>query len=248
MADAGSTHYEPLDLTALFNDQVTQIFGKDKYLSPRSPFPSLSLPAQGLGSWDNITANFTVNDAGLRAAAAQGNGIYTLPDQGVPFRTPVEAGTKNIIFTSQWDNYPRSVAVPLSGNAAHVYLLMAGSTNTMQSRLDNGAVVVTYVDGTTIRMALENPTNWWPIDQNYFIDDFGFRRPETIPPRVELATGRERTVDLAEYKGRGGRLRNGGEATVLDIPLDPAKGLKSLAVQAIANDVVIGLMAATLVR
>lgn len=248
MADPAKTHFEPLDLSLSFNDQVTQIFGKNKYLSPRSPFPSLSLPAQGLGSWDNITASFTVDDSGLRAAAAQGNGVYTLPDQGVPFRTPGDAESKNILFTSQWDNYPRSAEVPLTGKAAHVYLLMAGSTNTMQTRMDNGEVVVTYVDCTTIRMALDNPTTWWPIDQNYFIDDFAFRRPDTIPPRVDLATGRERTVNLADYKGRGGRLRNGGEATVLDIPLDPAKELKSLTVHAIANDVVIGLMAATLVR
>ena len=248
VADPASTHFDPLDLTSAFNDQVTQIFGKDKYLSPRSPFPSLSLPSQGLGSWDNITASFSVNDSGLRALAGQANNVFTLPDQGVPFRTPGEAGSKNILFTSQWDNYPRFAAVPLAGKAAHVYLLMAGSTNTMQSRVDNGEVVVTYADGTTIRLALDNPTTWWPIDQNYFIDDFAFRRPDTIPPRVDLATGRERTVNLADYKGRGGRLRNGGEATVLDIPLDPAKELKSLTVRAIANDVVIGLMAATLVR
>jgi hypothetical protein len=35
---------------------------------------------------------------------------------------------------------------------------------------------------------------------------------------------------------------------VLELALDPAKELKSLTVRALANDVVIGLMAATLVR
>jgi len=262
-ADPATAHFEPQDLSAAFNDQLTKIFGKDKYLSPRSPYVSLSLPSQGLGSWDNITASFTVDDRGLRAAAAQGNGIFTLPDQGVPFRTPGDADSRNVIFTSQWDNYPRSATVPLTGHAAHIYLLMAGSTNTMQTRLDNGEVFVTYADGTTMRMALNNPVNWWPIDQDYFIDDFGFRRPETIPPRVDLATGIERTVDVGEFKGRGGprtmlmpggqqgqprTVRGGGAATVLDIPLDPAKELKSLTVRALANDVVIGLMAATLAR
>ena len=58
----------------------------------------------------------------------------------------------------------------------HVYLLMAGSTNQMQSRLDNGEVIVTYRDGTTARLALHNPTNWWPIDQDYFIDDYAVPR------------------------------------------------------------------------
>jgi hypothetical protein len=124
---------------------------------------------------------------------------------------------------------------------------MAGSTNPMQSRIDNGEVIVAYADGSLARLALENPTTWWPIDQDYFIDDFAFARPGPIPPRVDLATGRERTLDLREFKGRGGKI-NGGAATVLDLPLDPAKELKSLTVRTLSNDVVIGLMAATLVR
>jgi len=67
---------------------------------------------------------------------------------------------------------------------------MAGSSSAMQSRIDNGEVVVTYTDGSATRLALENPTTWWPIDTDYFIDDFGFRRPEPIPPRVDLQRAR----------------------------------------------------------
>jgi hypothetical protein len=40
----------------------------------------------------------------------------------------------------------------------------------------------------------------------------------------------------------------GGAATVLDVPLDNSKELKSLTVRALANEVVIGLMSATLAR
>jgi hypothetical protein len=40
----------------------------------------------------------------------------------------------------------------------------------------------------------------------------------------------------------------GGAATVLDLPLDATKELKSLTVRSLANEVVIGLMAATLSR
>ena len=94
---------------------------------------------------------------------------------------------------------------------------------------------------------MHNPTNWWPIDQDYFIDDYAFRRPEPIPPRVDLRTGRIRILDVASFKGRGGKVP-GGAATVLDLPLDPAKELKSLTVRALANEVVIGLMSVTLER
>ena len=126
-------------------------------------------------------------------------------------------------------------------------LLMARSTNHMQSRLENGEVAVTYLDGSVEMLPLENPTNWWPIEQDYFIDDYQFRRPEPVPIRVDLKTGMIRASDMGAFKGRGGSIQ-GGAATVLDLGLQPGKELKSLTVRALANEVVIGLMAATLVR
>jgi len=187
-----------------------------------------------------------IDDRGLRSVAGANGGRLVLPN-GVPFATPGPGHAKNIVFTSQWNNYPREATVPLAGKAGHVYLLMAGSTNHMQSRLDNGEVIVTYQDGTTARLALHNPTNWWPIDQDYFIDDYQFRRPEPIPPRVDLETGKVRLLDEAEFKGQGRKIP-GGAATVLDLPLDPAKELRSLTVRTLANEVVIGLMGVTLAR
>jgi hypothetical protein len=190
--------------------------------------------------------DFEVDDAGLRAVAAKSGGKLILPN-GVPFQTPTNTGAKNIAFTSQWDNYPREVTVPLSGKSSHAYLLMAGSTGPMQSRFDNGEVIVTYADGTTNRLALNNPADWWPVDQDYFIDDYAFRRPGPISPRVDLKTGEVRMLDVNEFKGKGGKVP-GGAATVLDLPLKPDKELKSLTVRTLANEVVIGLMAVTLER
>src|ERR1017187_3478194 len=85
------------------------------------------------------------------------------------------------------------------------------------------------------------------IEQDYFVDDFQFRRPETVPIRVNLRTGNIRAVDIAEFKGRGGTLP-GGAATVLELPLSYGKELKSMTVRALANEVVIGLMSATLIQ
>jgi hypothetical protein len=236
---------EPIHLEAAFNDRVTQIFS-NKYISPRSPLCSLAMPAQGLGGWSDYRESFVVDDSGLRAVAARNEGRFTLPE-GVPFATPTSVGGKNVIFTSQWNNYPNDVLVPLNGKAHHIYFLMAGSSGPMQSRLDDGEVVIAYKDGSTERLALNNPVNWWPIDQDCFIDDFSFRRPEPIPPRVDLKTGKVRVLDPETFKGLGGPVP-GGAATVLDLPLNPGKELKSLTVRALANEVVIGLMAATLAR
>ena len=56
-----------------------------------------------------------------------------------------------------------------------------------------------------------------------------------------------RLLDEKTFKGQGGKIP-GGAATVLSLPLDPQRELQSLTVRALANEVVIGLMAATLAR
>lgn len=236
---------ETVDLSDHFNDRASQIFSNE-YRAPRSPFASLATPKQGIGSWCHPFDYFVVDDSGLRASARTNGGNFLLPN-GIPFATPVAPDTANILFTSQWTNYPTSATVPLTGKARHAFLLMAGSTSHMQSRFDNGEVVITYTDGSTARLALHNPTTWWPIEQDYFIDDFAFRRPEAIPPRVDLKTGAVRLLDVESFKGRGGKIP-GGAATVLELPLDPAKELKSLTLRTLANEVLIGLMSVTLQR
>lgn len=233
---------EAVDLTASFNARVTEIFAPGKYRSPRSPYVSLAIPAQGIGAWaGHVNAMANIDDAALRAAG----GEVRLPN-GLTFRTPAEG--PNIVFTSQWDNYPDEASVPLTGKAKHAYLMMAGSTNAMQSRVTNGEVVVTYSDGTEARTALANPQNWWPIERDYFIDDYQFQLCGEAPVRLDLKTGAV-TIPGPNSKGRTDREKiDGGAANILDIELDVTRTLKSLTVRSVANEVVIGLMAVSLER
>ncbi|USQ94218.1 DUF4450 domain-containing protein [Caulobacter sp. RL271] len=236
---------DPVNL--VFNDRVTAIFAKGKYRSPRPAGASLGLPAQGIGGWaGHLNQMAKIDDTGLRRLAAGQGGQIATPE-GVIFRTPGEPEVPNIAFTSLWDNYPKAVVAPLTGRARRLHLLMAGSTNPMQSRFDNGEVVVTYQDGTTTRLPLRNPDTWWPIEQDYFLDDYQFRVDTPPPTRVDLATGQIRVLDPATFKGQGREIP-GGAATVLSLPLDPHKTLRALTVRTTANEVVIGLMAATLER
>jgi hypothetical protein len=247
VAPRGPSTLESVDLTAVFNDQVTGIFAMGKYLSPRSTGVSLALPWQGAGAWAGHLATLPViDDSGLRKVAGDHDGRLTMPD-GISFATPSAHDARNIVFTSQWDNYPKDVTIPLNGHAKHAYFLMAGSTNFMQSRMDNGEVIVTYTDGSVSRLALRNPETWWPIEQDYFIDDYQFPLESSLPPRVDLMTGKIRLLNLASFKGEG-REVPGGAATVLELPLDPSKEMRSLTVRTLTNDVVIGLMSATLER
>jgi hypothetical protein len=187
-----------------------------------------------------------IDDSGLRSNAAANQNRILLPN-GVPIATPGDSSADNVAFVSRWENFPREIVVPLSGRATKIHLMMAGSTDAMKSRRDNGEIVVKYTDGSLTRLALENPTTWWPIDQDYFIDDHAFARPGPLPLRVDLKTGSIRVLDPATFPGTGRRV-DGGAATVLDLSVDSGKELESMTVRAIANEVVIGLMGATLQR
>ena len=149
-----------------------------------------------------------------------------------------------------WDNFPDSIVIPLKGQASRVHFLMAGSTNTMQSRITNGRIRVNYTDGTYEELNLINPENWWPIEQDYYVDGYAFTIGETRPVRIALKTGKEigEGYKYSSIKGYTGYAIDGGAATVLNLPLRSGKNLKSLVLKAIANDVVIGLMSVTLER
>lgn len=165
---------------------------------------------------------------------------------GIIFKTPGDTSKKNILFSSQWENYPGEVEIPLSGKASAVFFLLAGSTNPMQSRMDNGVIKVHYTDGTVEKLALRNPENWWPIEKDMFIDGFAFFTGAVRPLRIHLKTGM--IVGSADGAAWNGKDIDGGAATALGIRLDAKKTLSGITLSTLCNDVVIGMMGITLVR
>ncbi|OCX51986.1 hypothetical protein BEL04_16895 [Mucilaginibacter sp. PPCGB 2223] len=237
---------ENIDLSAFFNDKVTQIF-KNRYLSPRPQATTLQLPWQGVGEWTGYNETHVIDDSGLRKLAGDKN-VITLP-QGITFATPGTTTANNIMFTSQWDNYPHEKSIPLQDKASHAWFLMAGSTNPMQSQMENGALVVNYTDGTRDILQLRNPETWWPIEKDYYDDGFAFSLKQVRPIRIHLKTGEIFSAEQSKARFNGKiQYIDGGAATVLDMPLNPSKTLKSITLKTIANDVVIGLMSITLAR
>ncbi|WP_243348217.1 DUF4450 domain-containing protein [Parabacteroides sp. FAFU027] len=236
---------ETVDLSAVLNDSVTHIF-KNEYLSPRSPYTTLQIPKQGIGEWTHPNATAHIDDSGLRKLAV--NNLFTTPE-GLSFATPSAKGTKNIAFTSLWDNYPKQLSVPLTGKASHIYLLMAGSTNYMQSRLTNGEVKVYYTDGTFDKLDLVNPESWCPIEQDYFTDGKAFYQNAPHPYRVLLKSGKVSRNPGVELGLKNiTREIDGGAAIILDLPLDNSKTLQKLEWKTDAYEVIIGMMGATLIR
>ena len=241
------------NLSRYLNANVTDIF-RNEYLSPRPPYTTLQIPVQGVGEWCHPTYTPDINDSVFRSLIVKDEFLV----MGVPFRTPAEG--PNIAFTSLWDNYPDSLTIPLSGSASQAWLLMAGSTNHMQSRIDNGLVIALYKDGTADTLHLVNPDNWCPIEKDYYVDGKAFYATQPRPYRISFATGTVgrdlgKALNLPFTNAQGGEMGPkgadggeipGGAATMLRMPLKPKKKLQSLTLRTLSNDVVIGLMAVTL--
>ncbi len=236
-----------LSISSFFNEEVDQIFNQ-KYLSPRPQVPTLQLPIQGIGNWCSPLVHPEINSSGLKERS-KNKGYFDTP-MGVPFRTPSSKNVPDILFTSQWENYPKEAKIPLKGRASHAYFMMAGSTNPMQSRITNGKIIIHYTDGTKDILILKNPTTWWPISQDYLYDSYAFYSQASVPWRVHLQTGivTRHTKHYKAIKGLTDLGIEGGAATLLDMPLNENKDLASLELKTVANDIVIGLMSITLIR
>ena len=254
--DVQRDRLEPVKMDNMWNAEVSDIF-KNFYLSPRSPYTTLQIPVHGIGEWCHPETMATVDDITLRRKADR-NGLLTTETLGIPFRYAAKG--RNVAYTSLWDNYPDAVTVPLEGQARHAYLLMAGSTNYMQSRIDNGLVIAGYTDGTADTLRLQNPHNWCPIEQDYYEDGLAFHAAQPRPYRIDFATAQvsRELMPMGEHYGcpaKGSvagsyndRSFEKGAGVILDMPLNGQKRLCSLTVRTLSNDVVIGLMGVTLQR
>jgi len=131
----------------------------------------------------------------------------------------VAASGPNAACVSIWKNFPEEISFPLSGRAREVAVFLIGVTNPMQSRVENARIGVRYEDGGEETVALVNPDNF---------DDW-------LNAAVQA---RNETVYFSDHN----------HGLVQRVALNPARDLHSLYVRAVANEVIVGVLAISLCR
>lgn len=232
---------DPIELAPFFEHHINDIFTRS-YVAPRSSFCSLALPEALLGGWANFDQRAVIDDTGLRNA----KGILHT-SINVPFLTPEGPTAPNCSFISQWELDQQAIEFSVSGHGRTLYLLMTGTTYPQASHMQHGTVTAIYKDGTTSKLILRTPETWWPIEQDYLLDDYLFINDAPLPPRVDLSTGQTRLLNPVTFKGKG-RSIPGGSATILTLSLQPERELASVKIECDLYGVVLALLAATLVR
>jgi len=123
------------------------------------------------------------------------------------------AENENIACVSLWDNFPTEIAIPLEGKGNEIAVLFAATTNAMQSYVENVRITVEYADGDETSAKLVYPIN---------IDDW----------LVSALQKENETFYFSKYN----------HAIVQRISLDPNKTLANIKIEAIANEVIMGVM------
>jgi len=222
------------DVASMYNADLGAMFAKGTYMSPRPQTCGVRIGDDGWSGWtfpfwNGPTA--PVGDFKNVANLTTAPGVITTP-QGAQFHLNA-TGTRNIAFASLWDNYAPTVNVSvlpsLLPGATSVWVLLAGSTNPMQTRIANAVLRFVYDSGSIEVLELVPPLNFWSLsawgnnDYNYATDAFSL--PPVPPPSVQLG--------------------NSNRAMVYSHPLRSAT-LLAVELEVLSQEVVIGLLAISL--
>ncbi len=126
---------------------------------------------------------------------------------------------KNLACVSIWDTFPTEITIPLNGNGQEVAVLFVASTCCMHSHVENARITVNYNDGTSTHTKLVYPIN---------IDDW--------------------LTSALTTEGEIFYFSNYNHATVQKIRIDPDKELAGIKIEAIANEVILGVMGVSISR
>ncbi len=119
---------------------------------------------------------------------------------------------ENLACVSLYDVFPTAMEVPLNGKAKELAVLFVASTYCMQTLVENARITVTYADGTTEVKKLIYPVN---------VDDW--------------------LTSALTTEGEIFYFNNFNHATVQNVRLDPDKELASVKIEAVANEVILGV-------
>lgn len=232
--------WEVIDISTQFNADITTIY-QQKYLSPRPNTVSVRLGTDGYSPWTFPhwkSKPPVIKMDNIKKLRDSTNRLIT--PQGVPFSG--FANDKNITFTSLWDNYPSKVDFPIHKTGRAIYFLISGSTNIMQCQIANAVIRLNYADGKTDSLLLIPPVNYWnlsTIDSHATAPGQGSRTDYTSEiDRFCLPGKLPETVQLGENC----------RAMLLNLKLRQGIELKSITLETLSQEVVVGLMGLTIMK
>jgi hypothetical protein len=177
------------------------------------------------------------SDAAWRAKI-DSEGVAWTAD-GVPFKSPREG--PNIAAVALLNrNFPAKMSFPVEARGRTLYLMISGMTHPIQSHVTNLQVRLSYADGTVEGHDLVNPHDIGDCWSTWFGPYF-----DTPANAFENIGGRKGPRGLCEVADPTRPVEVDTIAHLLSFSLRSDEELRAVEVRAIANDVVFGVMGAS---
>lgn len=125
----------------------------------------------------------------------------------------------NLAAISIWENFPTTMEIPLPNDTCEIALFFIGVTNPMQSYVENARISVIYQDGGKVLSSLVHPLNF---------DDW-------LVPALQT---QNETVYFSDYN----------HGIVQLISVEPGRALAAICLEAVANEIILGLLAVSIRR
>jgi Domain of unknown function (DUF4450) len=235
--------WELVGIESALNADIRTIF-KQRYLSPRPKTISARIGVDGYSPWTFVYWNAGPPEIGLeKVPGLLREGRLQTP-QGVPFLwSPLESarGGRNVAFVSRWDNWPSRVSVRVGRTGQVAWFLVGGSTTVMQGRIANAVLLLHYADGVVERLELVPPINYWnlcPIRVHTGLEGQENRDYYTAATDAFCIPSPPQTVELGENC----------RVMLLSHRMRPGVVLERVSLEALSQEVVVGLLGVTLMR
>jgi hypothetical protein len=232
-----------IDLNGAFNSNTTEVVPRLVAAAKRPVLPASQVGfGYMLSHYSSRLSRgrlpvIPMSDEAWRAKVGPDGIAWTA--EGIPFRTAKEG--PNIAAVTLLGGFPTCIRVPVPRIAGRtLYLMLSGVTWPAQSHVVNLRVELDFADGSRIARDLVNPSDIGDCWDTWlgWAHDTAANGFENIGGRFGPA-GSNAAMDLTQP------VEVDTEAHLVPFDLPPGKELTSLSLEAIANDIVFGLMGAT---
>ena len=229
-----------VDLSGIFTASLTEVLGHVARASQPPPPPAFGV---NHAYWmDHITARVAANnpsDAAWRRKIGPDQIGWT--HDGIPFKSPKQG--KNIAVVTRAGGFPAKIEVPVRAGGKELYLMLSGMTFPVQSHVVNVRVTLNYSDGGKEQLNLVSP-----FDIGDCWSTWLWRFHDTAANGFENLGGRFGPPGSAAAGDLTQPIAVDTEAHLVEIPLRRGEDLSGFTVEAVANDVIFGLMGASVLK
>jgi hypothetical protein len=238
-----------VDLSNTFNGSVPEVLGRVGRASrpPTAPASEVNHSywrshvdgGMGPGKCVDVIPPNPVSDAAWRKKIGPDQIGWT--HDGIPFKS-VKQGN-NIAVVTRAGGFPQKIDVPINVGGKELYLMLSGMTFPVQSHVVNLKITLGYADGTVQSVDLVNP-----FDIGDCWSTWCGRWHDTAANGFENLGGRFGPAGSAAAGDLTQPIAVDTQAHLVKIPLRPTLRLRKVTVEAVANDVVFGLMGASVLK